>query len=1016
MNPAVPFAQESQFRALIETALDIVSVLNHDGTIRYISPSAQRILGYAPQEMIGENAFAYMHPDDAAGQLEAFKFVVSSPELATAGDPHSFRFRHRDGRWVVLEAVSTKLPAGPEPPGVVINARDVTERTQAHESMLETVTTERRFAQESEVIAELGRIVSSTLNIEEVFEAFAGQVKRLIRFDMVLASHVDYSRQTSTVRYWSGPSAYRENFVTTVALDGSLTGEVLAQGKPVVVHGASSEEIRQRYSHLLKSHQGGVLSWLGIPMVHRGQTIGALLFVSSEPQAFSDMDITLAERVSNQISGAIDNAGLFAELKETEADLAASMIERSESATQIEVIAEIGRIIGSTLNVDEVYQPLADQVRKLIDFDVLAICVVERDRELTRIAHRSGDQVTGLAVGTRVPFDGSLTGEVASVRRTIVVQGNSEQLLEERFPNVVEGYREGMRSWICSPLINRSDFVGSILIVSKKENAFTERDLELAQRVGNQIAGAIGNALLYADLKKTEADLAASNDRNQMILETAHDAFVGIDDRGRVVAWNSQAEKTFGWTAGEAMHCRLAELIIPDRFAGRHKAGIRQFLATGNGAFMNQRIEMVAKHRDGHEFPVESTISPLKIGERYLFNAFVRDITGLRESQAALRRSEQRFRTVYNSAAIGIGSRALDGTIKYMNPAFLQMLDYTLDEIQELAPGELFDVSYSELERGQWERAIEGIEIPHYEKEFIRKDGTKVYTDVRASLERDDEGNPIGIVTVVTDITERKRLEIEVVQYTESLETANRELQQLDRMKDEFISTVSHELRTPLTSIKGSAELLLTYDDDDRETQLEFLRIINNESDRLTRLINDVLDLSRMESRQMQWVWEDLDLLKVVNESVDGTQALVIQKNLTISVELDSDLPNLWNDHDRLVQVLTNLLSNSIKFTPRGGRVWITATEIAADESDGLGAKLKICVSDNGVGIPHSEFDNIFQKFTQVGDSISDKPKGTGLGLTICKEIVEFCGGKIWVESTPGEGSSFYFTVPVYPR
>ena len=266
---------------------------------------------------------------------------------------------------------------------------------------------------------------------------------------------------------------------------------------------------------------------------------------------------------------------------------------------------------------------------------------------------------------------------------------------------------------------------------------------------------------------------------------------------------------------------------------------------------------------------------------------------------------------------------------------------------------------------------------------------------------------------MITDITERNRLEQELAQHTESLEIANRELQQLDQMKDDFISTVSHELRTPLTSIKGSAELLLSSEDDDRETQMQFLRIINSESDRLTRLINDVLDLSQMESRQMRWMWQDLELSEVVNVAVDGTQALLIQKDLSIYVELDGTLPNLWNDRDRLVQVVTNLLSNAIKFTPRGGEIRITARELSADESDGLGEKLEVCVSDTGIGIDTAEYQNIFQKFMQVGETLADKPKGTGLGLPICKQIVEFFGGKIWVESTPGNGSSFYFTVPV---
>jgi PAS domain S-box-containing protein len=164
---------ESQFQALIETALDIVVVLNYDGTFRYLSPSVQRTIGYSPEELIGENAFAYMHPDDAGEQQEVFSVVVSDPDLDTAGAPRSFRFRHKKGHWVLMETISTKLPEGPVPPVIVINARDVTERLQSEESLRKAAESERRLAQEHEIIAEIGRIISSTLNIDEVFELFA---------------------------------------------------------------------------------------------------------------------------------------------------------------------------------------------------------------------------------------------------------------------------------------------------------------------------------------------------------------------------------------------------------------------------------------------------------------------------------------------------------------------------------------------------------------------------------------------------------------------------------------------------------------------------------------------------------------------------------------------------------------------------------------------------------------------------------------------------------------------------
>ena len=748
-------------------------------------------------------------------------------------------------------------------------------------------------------------------------------------------------------------------------------------------------------------------------MINRGVAIGALLLFSSDLEAFSDLDIALASRVSYQIAGAIDNAGLFDELKVAEADLASSVIERSEAASQNEAIAEIGRIISSTLNIEEVYEPFADQVRKLIDFDVLAICIADREGRMGHIAHRVGDERVGNVSGSLVPIKGSITGEVAKLKHSIIVQGLSEEKLKERFPFTIVSYQSDVRSWLGTPLFNGGEFVGSLLVLTKKENAFTEVDAGLSQRVGNQIAGAIDSVRLYGNLKTVETALTDSVNRNQMILETAHDTFLGINDRGQVIAWNSQAEVTFGWTAGEAMRRQLSDLITPPRFSRQHPNGIKNFLATENGPIVNQRIGMVAQHRDGHEFPVELTISPLRLGDRHIFNAFIRDITARKEAEDALMRSEERFRAVYNNAANGIGTRSIDGVLKDLNPAFLDMVGYTMEEIRELAPGVLFDTKYAEIEKDLFNRALQGEEIPIYEKEYIRKDGTRIVAEVRSSLERDEEGNPIGIVAVVADISERLAMEREIAQYTRSLEQANEELQQLDRLKDEFISTVSHELRTPLTSIKGAVEILLTYDDEDRQTQIEFLRIINKECDRLTRLVTEVLDLSRMESRQASWTWEEVDLPEVVAAAVDGTQSLLMQKGLSIKVGLEPDLPILWNDRDRLVQVVTNLLSNSIKFTPQGGKISIKVKKLAVDKSDGLGQKLQVCVSDTGIGIHASEYDNIFQKFKQVADIITDKPAGTGLGLPICKEILEYFGGEIWVESKPGKGSSFYFTVPV---
>ena len=259
----------------------------------------------------------------------------------------------------------------------------------------------------------------------------------------------------------------------------------------------------------------------------------------------------------------------------------------------------------------------------------------------------------------------------------------------------------------------------------------------------------------------------------------------------------------------------------------------------------------------------------------------------------------------------------------------------------------------------------------------------------------------------------RQRAEAQRVTLIAELAARNAELAQLDELKDNFISSVSHELRTPLTAIKGSAEILLDDRNAPEEVVIEFLTIINVESDRLTRLINDVLDLARYEAGQEIWNDAPNSMSDIVESAVAGIQSLAIQKFLNVSVDLDPDLSNVWCDQDKINQVLTNLLSNAIKFTPEHGEIGILIKEASTSGDTRNGRIVEIKVSDNGVGIPTDELDEIFQKFKQVSDAPSDVRKGTGLGLPICKEIVGHYGGKIWAESELGKGSVFTFILPI---
>ncbi len=240
-------------------------------------------------------------------------------------------------------------------------------------------------------------------------------------------------------------------------------------------------------------------------------------------------------------------------------------------------------------------------------------------------------------------------------------------------------------------------------------------------------------------------------------------------------------------------------------------------------------------------------------------------------------------------------------------------------------------------------------------------------------------------------------------------EELNKELEKASRIKSDFLHTVSHELKTPLTSIKAFTEVLLE-DDIDAAARTEFLEIISKESDRLGRLINNLLTLSRIESVQIYWRMEMISINKVIKSAVDNIKLVIEKKGVELKVKVADNLPQIWGDEDKLIEVLINLMDNASKFTDTGGKIEVVADEKKInDQSD-----IWVSVSDTGTGINPQEQEKIFDRFYQVKTNIlTDKPKGSGLGLSICKEIINHHGGKIWVESKPGEGTTFIFTLPV---
>ncbi len=257
-----------------------------------------------------------------------------------------------------------------------------------------------------------------------------------------------------------------------------------------------------------------------------------------------------------------------------------------------------------------------------------------------------------------------------------------------------------------------------------------------------------------------------------------------------------------------------------------------------------------------------------------------------------------------------------------------------------------------------------------------------------------------------------RELEERVRQRTLELEKANAELRKMDKLKSDFIANVSHEFRTPLTAIRGFTELLLMYPDADKEQISEFSRLIYKDTEKLTRFINQVIEVTELESAGIDWRVDHVYMPDVVNACVDQTRPLADELHVTFIVKIEEPQPIIRAKSDWLQKAVVHLLDNAIKFNKENGQVTVYLRRISRKD----GPWLRCEIVDTGIGIAPEDFEIIFERFRQVGDILTSKPQGLGLGLPVAREIIIKHGGEITLKSTVGRGSNFYFYLPIPPE
>jgi len=514
----------------------------------------------------------------------------------------------------------------------------------------------------------------------------------------------------------------------------------------------------------------------------------------------------------------------------------------------------------------------------------------------------------------------------------------------------------------------------------------------------------------------SEGELSRTLQLLASIVESSDDAIISENLDGTITSWNRGAERVFGYTAEEAVGRPISVLYT----AGKNEEmpEILQRIRAGERV---DHYETVRRHKDGHLVSVLLTVSPIRDEAGKIIGAskIARDVTQLKQliEQEQLSRAESRFRKLLEAAPDAILEVDAEGHIVLLNDTAEKMFGYARNELLGLNVDNLVPTA---LRSGHSRRRSSYTDHPQtrpmgtgLELNAERKDGTLFPVEISLSPNRTDEG--LRVIAIVRDISERKQAEdklravrehytAELAAKNAQLEARNREVEKANRLKSEFLASMSHELRTPLHTVIGFSELLTEESEGQlNPKQKRFLGHILQDSRHLLELINEVLDLSKIEAGKLELQLEEFDFSGCATEVFAAIRYRAEAKN--IQLENRSHIALLNADSLRVKEILYNLLSNAIKFTPNGGSVWLESVL-----QDGF---LKVTVGDTGIGVAPEEQAAIFEKFYQVGDTTSGIREGTGLGLAITKRLVEMHGGGIWLESQKGQGSRFSFTLPL---
>ncbi|MEA3446194.1 MAG: PAS domain S-box protein [Bacteroidota bacterium] len=494
-------------------------------------------------------------------------------------------------------------------------------------------------------------------------------------------------------------------------------------------------------------------------------------------------------------------------------------------------------------------------------------------------------------------------------------------------------------------------------------------------------------------IKHAEIQLKDSEERFRALSNATNEA-IFISKKGICIETNKAASNMFGYSYDELMG-----IFGTDTIAGESKELVKKYMLMG----YSEPYEAIGLRKDGSRFYGEFTGKMYKFRGQDVRITTVRDLTKQKKAENALNKSLKEFKALSDNLPLGVYRTSINGNILAFNPAFSIIFGYKKGVLLE----QINSADFYKDKNGR-KKFLDLIEKSNWVKSFqielIKNDGTVFWASINARMMFDEDGQPEFIDGIVEDITEIKKIQFELVKAREKAEES-------DRLKSAFLANISHEIRTPMNAILGFSELLCANDTTPKEKKYFQNNILSN-GILLLQIINDIMDISRIETGVLKMHNENCNINNILKDIIINTRKTIVEKKKDLKIELqtpkENPNPNIFSDPMRFQQIFTNLIDNAEKFT-KSGKIECGYT---TKEIEGSQSIINIYVRDTGIGIPRDKLEIIFDRFRQVDDSHNREYGGAGLGLSITQKLVEAMGGKIIVESSVGSGSVFSVTLP----